>query len=238
MVMEKGDREGQWHARFPRNDRLCCNYEPHVLLANMGNIDWRPVLNLWAVVQYVTKYATKAPKGSRKLQEVLKDAVDEVCTYVPEGEGSDFLRRSIQKFFARSLGERGRRRHRARMPPVLPHVVLAEGESYTASVRRLNEFNYHGLDRKKHPGGHLAAFHPAPRDSNGYGVRVGTTLCVPGLPAPRNLDELEARLRDTMPHTRLVRVHDAAQRADLTPRLRCALDFSLQCVRAASRCRP
>ena len=38
--MEKGDREGQWHARFPRNDRLCCNYEPHVLLANMGNIDW------------------------------------------------------------------------------------------------------------------------------------------------------------------------------------------------------
>ena len=65
MVMEKGEREGQWHARFPRNDRLCCNYEPHVLLANMGNIDRRPVLNLWAAVQYVTKYATKAPKGSR-----------------------------------------------------------------------------------------------------------------------------------------------------------------------------
>ena len=61
MIMSKGDREGQWHANFPRNDRLCCSYEPHVLLANMGNIDWRPVLNLWAVVQYVTKYATKAP---------------------------------------------------------------------------------------------------------------------------------------------------------------------------------
>ena len=104
--MEKGEREGQWHAHFPRNDRLCCSYEPHILLANMGNIDWRPVLNLWAVVQYVTKYATKAPKGSRKLNEMLRDSVDEVCTYVPEGEGADFLRRSIQKFFARSLGER------------------------------------------------------------------------------------------------------------------------------------
>ena len=78
MMLEKGEREGQWHAKFPRNDRLCCSYDPHILLANMGNIDWRPVLNLWAVVQYVTKYATKAPKGSRKLQEVLKDAVDEV----------------------------------------------------------------------------------------------------------------------------------------------------------------
>ena len=78
MVMEKGDREGQWHAHFPRNDRLCCSYEAHVLLANMGNIDWRPVLNLWAVVEYVTKYATKAPKGSTRLGEVLRAAVDEV----------------------------------------------------------------------------------------------------------------------------------------------------------------
>ena len=104
MIMERGAREGQWHARFPRNDRLCCSYEAHVLLANMGNVDWRPVLNLWAVVQYVTKYATKAPKGSRKLNEVLKDAVDEVCKYVPEGEGTDFLRRAIQKFFCEELG--------------------------------------------------------------------------------------------------------------------------------------
>jgi hypothetical protein len=99
MCMERGALEGQWHAKFPRNDRLCCSYEAHVLLANMGNVDWRPVLNLWAVVQYVTKYATKAPKGSRRLHEVLKDAVDEVCQYVPENEGSDLLRRSIQKFF-------------------------------------------------------------------------------------------------------------------------------------------
>ena len=106
MKLEKGDREGQWHARFPRNDELCCSYEEHVLLANMGNVDWRPCLNLWAVVQYVTKYATKAPKGSRKLKDVLNDAVDEVCKYVPEGEGSDFLRRSIQRFFARTMGER------------------------------------------------------------------------------------------------------------------------------------
>ena len=84
MRMDKGEREGQWHAKFPRNDRLCCSYEEHVLLANMGNIDWRPVLNLWAVVQYVTKYATKAPKGSRRLHELLNDAVDEVCKCWPE----------------------------------------------------------------------------------------------------------------------------------------------------------
>ena len=122
--MERGALEGQWHAKFPRNHRLCCSYEAHILLANMGNIDWRPVLNLWAVVQYVTKYATKAPKGSRRLQEVLKDAVDEVCQYVPEGEGQDFLRRAIQKFFARSLGERDYHAYEAVQPGMqLPLVI-------------------------------------------------------------------------------------------------------------------
>ena len=103
-TLVKGDREGQWHLRTPRNDELCCSYEDHVLLANLGNIDWRPCLNLWAVVQYVSKYATKAPKGSRRISEVLSDAVDDVCRFVPKEQ--DFLRRSIQRFFARTLGER------------------------------------------------------------------------------------------------------------------------------------
>jgi len=129
MSMERGALEGQWHARFPRNDRLCQSYEAHVLLANMGNVDWRPVLNLWAVVQYITKYATKAPKGSRRLNEVLKDAVDEVCQYVPENEGADLLRRSIQKFFARSLGERDYHAYEAvhlglQLPLVIPMMPI------------------------------------------------------------------------------------------------------------------
>jgi len=100
----KGDLEGQWLLRTPRNDELCCSYEDHVLLANLGNIDWRPCLNLWAVMQYISKYATKAPKGSRRMFEVLSDAVDDVCRFVPQEQ--DMLRRSIQRFFARTLGER------------------------------------------------------------------------------------------------------------------------------------
>ena len=38
--------------------------------------------------------------------EVLKDAVQEVCKYTEEGEGLDMLRKSLQRVFARSLGER------------------------------------------------------------------------------------------------------------------------------------
>ena len=39
MRLDKGDKMGSWFARFPRNDRLCCNHEAHVLLDNLGNID-------------------------------------------------------------------------------------------------------------------------------------------------------------------------------------------------------
>ncbi|MGB1141216.1 MAG: AAA family ATPase, partial [Halioglobus sp.] len=106
MKLEKGDREGSWFARFARNDKLFCSIEPHLLADNCGNIDFRPCLNLWSVVSYVTKYATKAPKGSKRLGDVLQCAVDEVCKYEPEGEGVDLLRRSLQKVYARTLGDR------------------------------------------------------------------------------------------------------------------------------------
>ena len=66
-ILVKGDREGRWHLRTPGNDELCCLYEGHVLLASFGNIDWRPCLNLWAVVQYISKYATKGSKGSCRM---------------------------------------------------------------------------------------------------------------------------------------------------------------------------
>ena len=143
MVMQKGDREGQWHAQFPRNDRLCCSYEEHVLLANMGNIDWRPILNLWAVTEYVTKYAAKAPKGSRGVHEVLRDAVDKVCEYVPEGEGVDLLRRSIQKFFALQLGERDYHLYEAvplglQLPQVLPLMPVVSLN--TAGTRAMKSY--------------------------------------------------------------------------------------------------
>ena len=106
VELQKGDKEGMWQARFPRNDALVCSYEPHVMLGNMGNIDWRPCLNLWAVVEYISKYATKAPEGSKQLGEVLRDSVDEVCKHTREGEPIDFLRKSLQKFYSRTLGDR------------------------------------------------------------------------------------------------------------------------------------
>ena len=63
-------------------------------------------MNLWAVVEYVTKYATKAPGKSKGLKEVLRQTVDEVCTYAKEGSVLELMRKSLQKVYTKTLGGR------------------------------------------------------------------------------------------------------------------------------------
>ncbi len=75
-------QNGEWNARFSRNDPLCCSHEPHILLATLGNIDWRPLIYMHMVIEYVSKYATKAAEGSKKWQEILQAATEEVCIFV------------------------------------------------------------------------------------------------------------------------------------------------------------
>ena len=106
ICLEEQEQEGRVAAWFPRNDQLTCSYEPHVLLANLGNVDWRPMLNLWAVVEYVTKYAMKAPGKSKPMRDVLIGAVDEVWNYTKEGEPMDLMRKCLQKVYTRTLGGR------------------------------------------------------------------------------------------------------------------------------------
>ena len=49
---------------------------------------------------------TKAPKGPKRVADVLSAAVDEVCKYEAEGEGADMLRKAVQKTFAKTMGDR------------------------------------------------------------------------------------------------------------------------------------
>ena len=67
--------------RLRRNDALLNNFEQHLLLANLGNIDWRAVLNLWSVLDYLTKYASKPEQGSKTLKALYEDDLKNVCVY-------------------------------------------------------------------------------------------------------------------------------------------------------------
>ena len=79
---------GPRFASSARNDMAFRSMEPDALADNCVNIDFLPCLNAWAVVQYVAKYATKAPKGSQRLGDVLQCSVDEVCKYGPRTKAS------------------------------------------------------------------------------------------------------------------------------------------------------
>ena len=58
-------RPGLFNLLLPRNDPLINSFETHLLLANLGNIDWRPLINLWSVLEYLTKYTAKSGKSTR-----------------------------------------------------------------------------------------------------------------------------------------------------------------------------
>ena len=91
--------------RLRRNDALLNNFDEHMLLANLGNIDWRALLNLWSVLDYLTKYATKPGQGSKNLHSLFENVLKNVCDYNEDGL-SDLWRRTIMKFYSRIIGDR------------------------------------------------------------------------------------------------------------------------------------
>lgn len=89
-----------------RNDSLINNFEEHLLLMNLGNIDWRALINLWSILDYLTKYATKGGKGPKHLGKLFEDVLDKVFQFEVEDGIHDMWRHTIMKFYSRILGDR------------------------------------------------------------------------------------------------------------------------------------
>ena len=105
QVVDDKHRPGLRNLLLPRNDSLINSFEEHLLVQNLGNIDWRPLLNLWSVLEYLTKYNAKAGSGSKKLATVFADVVTNVCDWERE-DGADLWRRTIMKAYSQVLGGR------------------------------------------------------------------------------------------------------------------------------------
>ena len=106
------------------NDALLNGFEPHLLLANLGNIDWRPLINLWSVLEYLTKYTAKSGKSSKHLATLFDNVLSDVCQHEREDGHADLWRRTVLKFYNRIVGERDYTlfevvRYGLRLPPVL-----------------------------------------------------------------------------------------------------------------------
>ena len=70
-ILEDPHRPDLRNLFLNRNDCLINSFEEHLLLMNLGNIDWRPLLNLWTVLEYLTKCTAKAGKGFEDSRETL-----------------------------------------------------------------------------------------------------------------------------------------------------------------------
>ena len=68
-------RPGLYNLLLARNDLLINSFEAHLLLANLGNIDWRPLINLWSVLEYLTKYTAKTGKSTKQLSTVFDNVL-------------------------------------------------------------------------------------------------------------------------------------------------------------------
>ena len=58
------------------------------------------------MVEYLTKYATKNPDGSMRVGEIMREAMEEVSQHGECNGHSDFLAKSVQKFYSKTLGGR------------------------------------------------------------------------------------------------------------------------------------
>ena len=83
-----------------RNDSLLNNFEEHLLLMNMGNVDWRLLINLWSVLEYLSKYTAKIGKATHHIGKLFGDVAATVCEFEQEDGVHDLWRRTIMKFTA------------------------------------------------------------------------------------------------------------------------------------------
>ena len=78
LVQRDPFRAGLYNLLLARNDPLINNFESHLLLANLGNIDWRPLINLWSVLEYLTKYSSKSGKSSKSLTTLFDNVLSDI----------------------------------------------------------------------------------------------------------------------------------------------------------------
>jgi len=106
MIFNGPHRPGLRNLALPRNDTLVNSFEERLLLSSLGNIDWRPLINLWSVLEYLTKYTAKAGEPTRHVGALFEDVVHRVVSFEEEDGTHDLWRRAIMKFYNQMLGNR------------------------------------------------------------------------------------------------------------------------------------
>ena len=128
-------RAGRYNLPLARNDLLIKHSEAHLLFVNLGNIDSRPLISLWLVLEYLTKPISKSGKGSKQLTTLFDNVLSDMCAYEQEDGISDLWRRTILRVYNRVVGDRDCTLFQVvRLGLQLPAVVSSFGDVSNASL--------------------------------------------------------------------------------------------------------
>ncbi|KAK3918035.1 ATP-dependent DNA helicase, partial [Frankliniella fusca] len=97
--LKLNDKSGNYEFIPERNDPLLNKYNPFIISTWRANIDLSPVLYKSAVIEYITKYVSKAEVSSNTLMDIC----EQVCKSV---SGGDSARRAIQRILIKNCVER------------------------------------------------------------------------------------------------------------------------------------
>ena len=64
------------------------------------------MINLWSVLEYLTKYTAKASKPTKHVGALFEDVVHRVMSFEEEDGAHDLWRRAIMKFYNQMLANR------------------------------------------------------------------------------------------------------------------------------------
>ncbi|KAK3920379.1 ATP-dependent DNA helicase [Frankliniella fusca] len=97
--LKLNDKSGNYEFIPERNDPLLNKHNPFIISTWRANIDLSPVLYKSAVIEYITKYVSKAEVSSNTLMDIC----EQVCKSV---SGGDPARRAIQRILIKNCVER------------------------------------------------------------------------------------------------------------------------------------
>ena len=81
QVRADPSRQNLLNLFLARTAPLINNFEEHLLLMNRGNIDWRPLINLWSVLEYLSKYTAKVGKATQNIGKLFGEVAATVCEF-------------------------------------------------------------------------------------------------------------------------------------------------------------
>ena len=84
---EKVDGGVRWRLYFPMNDPLRNTVNRWQVLAQRSNVDFQPLIDHFAAVEYAAKYASKEEKGSASFDAVMAKVLDRSEEQLPSTDG-------------------------------------------------------------------------------------------------------------------------------------------------------